>query len=666
MWDELEINPSVQLKEGILRQLYPLAGEETHRRDHIRYTNEYVRLEGKWNNFDSYGSELKFSLTNITNTSLRVTRIIFPTENGLDAFIRDFDPKAISFLRNGYQSWSTTRSYRINEKPLRPWLPIVSLASSNLANLPSNIPGVLSSEMFSCISDTRKEESFFIGQGWPFNQFFYIRLNLRRRENVKSYFEVVFDFGRKLLPPGKTIELDTIYLAKMVTDDLLDFYFSTIQKQMKTKPVRKHIRGWCSWYYYYNNINPDEILKNVSVIKDRDLPIDVVQIDDGYAQAVGDWFSLKPQFEGKMKNLADTIRDAGYRPGIWIAPFIAERKSRLATIHPEYLLRSEHGRKLTAGYNLFWPSRFYYGLDITNPRFEEYIRRVIRTIVHEWGYTYLKCDFLFGGCLRGGTHKDLTLSRAEVLKKGMNIIREEAGDDVIIVGCGMPLSTGIDTVDIMRVGPDTGPYWMKREMKLLRTGAMVGVRNSIRNVFVRAFTHKKLWVNDPDCVMLRRSNTKLNENERLFQINAIILSGGPLLVSDDVSRIKKKELDEFKTIEALSSACYTGMPVTPDFMEREIPHICYNTAGYIGFFNGTDKKKSISCDIKSLLKHYSPPDEGERNPDTHRSLPQSELEMNKPVLTDVWDNVTFHLDDNWHITLRDMPPHSSRLFKINV
>ena len=284
-----------------------------------------------------------------------------------------------------------------------------------------------------------------------------------------------------------------------------------------------------------------------------------MQIDDGYQTRVGDWLSLKPAFKNRMAGLSDAIRAAGYKPGLWLAPFVAERRSELAQIHPEYVLRTEFGKPITAGYNMFWQSHLYYGLDITNIRFEEYLRKVIRTVTNTWGFELLKCDFLFAGCLRGGTHNDLALSRAEVLKRGMSIIREEAGPAAFIIGCGMPLSAGIGLVDSMRVGTDTGPYWKEMGGKVLNTGAMVGVRNSIRNLMVRSAMHKRLWLNDPDCCMIRTERTRLNERERMSQINAIVLSGGPLLFSDDLERLDPERFDEMAKIERAERPLLRGL-----------------------------------------------------------------------------------------------------------
>ncbi|HUV08841.1 MAG TPA: glycoside hydrolase family 36 protein, partial [Spirochaetia bacterium] len=597
-WDQVPILPSVQLKFGIKRQIFPLKREESKARGHLEYHNEYIVLKGRWDNEPGIGSLFSSNLTNISASSIRITRLVFPTENGLNDFIRDFDPNKISFLRNGYQSWSTARSYRVKEKPLRPWLSLVSLASSNMANLPSNTAGFLSSEMYSLICNLKTEETFLVGQSAPFNQFFYIRLNLFQKLTRMSHFELVYDFGRKLIEPGETVELDGIIMAKGELASLQESYFSYLNRRMKIKVPKKNVTGWSSWYYYFNKIAPADILSNVQAIRERDISIDFIQIDDGYQRKVGDWLSLNPDFENKMRFMADSIRSSGFEPGIWIAPFVAEKGSELANNHPEYILRDEYGKPIVAGYSVFWHSHWYYGLDITNPRFEEYLRHVIKTIVQEWGFTYLKCDFLFGGCLRGGTHHNLNLTRAEVLKYGMNVIRQEAGKKAFIVGCGMPLSTGIGTVDAMRVGPDTGPYWIQLTGALLHTGAMVGVRNSIRNFIVRSGMHKYLWLNDPDCLMIRRKGTHLSKHERYSQINSIILSGGLLLYSDNFKTLPEDLFDQIDRINSINRECFAGRATPIDLMEREIPELYYNSSGYLGVFNFSNRKKNKHLDLQ--------------------------------------------------------------------
>lgn len=642
-WDQIEIHPSIRLKFGIRARIFPLHPEKRERRGELRYSNQYATLDGRWTEIDHGACMLSLSLTNTAGESIRLTRLKFPTENGLNAFLGAFDPANISFLRNGYQSWSTARSYRVKDKPLRPWLQLVSLASSNLANLPSNHPGILSSEMYSVITDAKKATSFLVGQGPAFDQFFYIKLNLFRRPDRKNHFELVFDFGRKMISPGQTVTLDSVIMMKGETHAIVQQYFEYLSEKVGIPVAHGPIRGYSTWYYYFNKLKADDVLANLRAIRERSIGVDVVQIDDGYQEHVGDWLRLKPGFAGRMREIAEAIRQAGMRPGIWLAPFAADRKSELFRTHPDFILRNEYGRRLLGGYNVFWRGRLYYGLDITNPGVEEYVRRVIREIVHGWGFDFLKCDFLFTGALRGGDPKDLRLSRAEILKRGMRIIREEAGPGTFIVGCGMPLSAGIGLVDAMRVGPDTGPYWIKRSGKLLRTGAMVGVRNSMRNFMVRSPMHKTLWINDPDCLMLREKRTSLTHAERWAQINAIILSGGMLLFSDDLTQLNGSLIPEIDRISELNEICFAGRPVALDMMEREVPELYYNTAGFLGVFNMEDRHRTKRINLSSL---------------------PLDRPLADPVV-DAWTGVPIGLDSAGGLTLDRMPPHSSILLRVH-
>lgn len=642
LWDQIGINPSIQLKFGIKRKLFHLTKQFTKNRSNLYYVNNYIELKGKWDNSPAFGSLLNLKLKNISDSSIRITRLVFPAENGLDNFLKGFESNNTSFLRNGYQSWSTSKSYRLKEKPLRPWLQLVSLVSSNMANLPSNTPGNLSSEMYSIICDLNTGNSFLVGQTNPFNQFFYIRLILHKKEKKTNYFELVYDFGRKMVLPGETIQLDGIIMAQEHASILLDQYFKYIKNKMKINLINKQMKGWCTWYYYYNKITPEIIHKNISILKSKKINIDFIQIDDGYQKYVGDWLDLKTKFKDRMKEISNTINEAGFRAGIWLAPFIADKKSELVRFHPEYILKNEYGNPLIAGYNPLWPGKYYYGLDITNPRFEEYIRKVIRTYVHEWGYTYLKLDFLFGGCLRGGTHHKLEFSKAEVLKYGMKVIHEEAGKNVIYTGCGMPISTGIGNVDLMRIGPDTGPFWNKFTDSFLHTGAMNGVRNSIRNFMARSMMNKYLWINDPDCIMIRKKRTNLNLNQRLSQINAIILSGGLLTYSDDFSELSDDILNEINKINYLSEKCFNGNAIVCDLMEQPIPEIYYNTSGYIGIFNF----KKITVEKEINLNDYI------------------DIPNKISKLKDVWNKEIIKIKNNKIIKIDKMHAYSSRLFEI--
>lgn len=627
---------SVELKFGIDRKSFALVAEDGADGE-IIYRNEWIELRGRMEVLPD-GSRYMLHLTNTSRKSIRITRLRFPAEGGIGPFLEGFHPSRVAFLRNGYQSWSTARSYRISEKPLRPRLGLVSLATSNMANLPSNTPGELSSEMYSVITDLTDGRSMLVGQEPPFDQFFYIKLNVDKRGG--SYFELSYDFGRQMIDPDQRVDLDGIVFLYGTRPKVEQSYFHRIREETGYAAPAKNLRGWCSWYQYYDKITPEILYRNLDALKRRDLGFDFFQIDDGYQAAVGDWLEQSPPFKGRMRELADAIRAAGMRPGLWFAPFAASSDSELYRLHPEYVLKTEYGRFLKAGYNPIWKG-YYYGLDVTHPRYAEYLKEVVHTMVDEWGFEYLKCDFLFSACLRGGAHHELGLSRSRILKEGMRLIREQAGSEAVIIGCGMPLSAGIGTVDAMRVGPDTGDFWIKLSGKLLRTGAMVGARNSLRNFMVRSPMHKRLWLNDPDCVMIRDTDTKLKAAERYTQMDAIALSGGLLMYSDDFSRLSERAFADMALIDQVSDACFQGQAIAVDVMEKEIPEIYYNTSGYVGFFNIRARGRR-RFDI-STLQEYEP---------------------RLQALVDLRSGERLVPSAGGLLDLGSMPSHGSRLFRI--
>jgi hypothetical protein len=138
-------------------------------------------------------------------------------------------------------------------------------------------------------------------------------------------------------------------------------------------------------------------------------------------------------------------------------------------------------------------------------------------------------------------------------------------------------------------------------MRLLRTGAMVGVRNSIRNSVVRGVMHRSLWTNDPDCVLLRTHGTHLTEEQRRTQINAVALTGGALVYSDDFATLGTEQLNEISVLQEVAADCFVGRLIPFDMMNAELPSIVLNTAGYLGVFNMDRHARAIGVDLDSLF-----------------------------------------------------------------
>ncbi|MFI0239829.1 glycoside hydrolase family 36 protein [Streptomyces sp. NPDC016845] len=259
---------------------------------------------------------------------------------------------------------------------------------------------------------------------------------------------------------------------------------------------------WCSWYAYYENITEEQLTKDITAL--RGLPFDVVQVDDGWERMVGDWHA-NDKFPAGMRALADRIKEAGLRPGLWIAPFIALPESRTARERPELLLRDADGEPVIAGHN--WGTG-YYTLDLTLPAAQDHLRETIRRVVHEWGFTYLKLDFIGAGTAPGARATEL--GREESYRLGLRIIRQEAGPDAYLLGSGAPLLPSLGLVDGIRSGPDVAPLW---EHYATQDPSDALARNAVVNTVHRLWQSPLLEV-DPDVVYFRSRLNLLTEQQQ--------------------------------------------------------------------------------------------------------------------------------------------------------
>jgi alpha-galactosidase len=140
---------------------------------------------------------------------------------------------------------------------------------------------------------------------------------------------------------------------------------------------------------------------------------------------------------------------------LWLAPFIVHPGSRLAADHPGWLLRGRWGRPVNAGF--LWGT-FATALDLTHPDAVQHTKDVIHTAVEDWGFPYLKLDFLSAAALPG-RFTDPTRTRAQVLRAALEAARQAAGEQTVLLGCGCPLGPAIGLVDAMRISADTSQRW---------------------------------------------------------------------------------------------------------------------------------------------------------------------------------------------------------------
>lgn len=457
------------------------------------------------------------------------------------------------FFKHGYQSWSASagREAGASLPDPRDGVPfIVRLMHQSEPVRPPEFPQANTSELFTIVESqgaARRVLAGFVGAAS------LSTLTVSSPEKIKA--RAILD--DVTLAPGADRVLDPLFIASADESAarLAARWASVAGRAMRARVSAPFQRGWCSWYHYFDAITEDALRANLKALlaMRAEFPLDVVQLDDGFQSALGDWDTANAKFPSGLAKIAGEIRAAGFKAGLWTAPFLAARDSRLMSEHPGwFIVHRQSGEPLRAAHNQNWTrsdDAFAYALDTSHDAFRAHLHDLFSRLTRDFGYSYLKLDFLYAAAAPGRRH-DPNLTRAETLRLGLNAIREGAGDDAFILGCGCPIGPAIGVVDGMRIGPDVAPFWGSTASGSADPSTVY----ALDAIIARSFMHRRLWLNDPDCLMLRARETGLTPDERAALAATIAASGGMLLISDDMSLLDAEAGNLFRAAAQIAAA----------------------------------------------------------------------------------------------------------------
>ena len=464
---------------------------------------------------------------------------------------------------NGYQSWTKTKEFFMSEK------------ERDAKKIFKPLNKIFAFDRYG--DATFFEYDKYILHGYDV---FYVKkpdgafiLNANYK---KAYLIIVLD--RSTGEISLRNELDGMKLSANETFTVSDYWqvegydegMTLFGKVFPEKPVKK-LLGYTSWYNYYQNINESIILRDLDALDDR---FDLFQIDDGYESFVGDWTDVdKAKFPNGLKNIVDKAHKKGYLAGIWLAPFVAETKSKVFREHPDWF--DFNGEKALCGSN--WSG--FYALNLEKEPVKRYIAQCLQYFI-DLGFDFFKLDFLYAATLP--TYEGMTRSMSA--EKAYDFLREVLKDKLIL-GCGATLFNAAQKFDYMRIGPDVSlkfdDVWYMRAMHSER----ISTKTTLQNTVFRSFLSGRLFGNDPDVFLLRDDNISLSpaQKEALITLNALF--GSLLMTSDNIAAYDdKKRVLLDKALELKDGATVTSYQRNHDII----------TVGYV--LNG--KKETIRYNTK--------------------------------------------------------------------
>lgn len=416
---------------------------------------------------------------------------------------------------NGYQSWTETREYELSEylRDIKRSVPALIRRRYHLENYGDAWFMDYQKDNFHSFTFAyrRKKdgETHFIGSLNEENAFLII--HYKKEEDILSirsdceYKEVEGDFCL----------YDFVeYTGEM--KDTADQYFAHFGV-CEAQPIS----GYTSWYLHYQKINEQKMRKALDGV-DSD-HFDLFQIDDGYETYVGDWKDIdKKKFPNGLKPIVDEIHAKGLKAGIWLAPFVCEKKSRLYKEHPDWLYH-ESGKPVFAGCN--WSGDVI--LDLRLPEVQDYIKECLNFYM-DMGFDFFKLDFLYAAAL---IHEGCGMTRAEIMRRSMQGLREILRDKLIL-GCGVPLSSAFNLVDYCRIGPDVSMSYDDSFIMQKMHRERVSTKVTMQNTIFRSIMDGTVFRCDPDVYVLRDTETNLSGEERRALTIINHLCGSVYMTSD--------------------------------------------------------------------------------------------------------------------------------------
>jgi alpha-galactosidase len=522
--------------------------------------------------------------------AVRLEEIVPLVINAPDRVHVGEDAASWSVYRNGYQSWSGTRVYRTDQTDRDPWWSVLRESHVDVRHPAAGRAGIFRSDLVTAI--VNRVSSVALAIGFLDGRELFGAVSVEAPRGRFRRLAAVLDGDGVPLAPGQRLELAPLWLAAGSDGEaLLQSWAAAAGASAQARVAARSPVGWCSWYYYFARVREADVVDNLEPLKALrpHVPCEYVLIDDGYQRAVGDWLEPNAKFPHGMRWLATQIRAAGFDAGLWMAPFLVRPEARLFRARPQWLLRTPAGRPRRACWNPVWSlGRPAFALDTTHPEVLEWLAELARTAVHQWGYRMLKLDFLYAAALPGVRY-DNEASRAQALRRGLQAIRDGAGTDAFLLGCGCPLGPAVGIVDGMRIGPDVAPFWSNWISRwLLRDRHGVATRHAVHNTLTRAFMHRRLWRNDPDCLMVRRAETALTADEVQTLAAAIGLTDGMLVLSDRVDALPEERRGLVEAVSGLLG----GNAAVVDLFTSDPPELVrctYADRVVIGVFNFSER-----------------------------------------------------------------------------
>jgi hypothetical protein len=314
----------------------------------------------------------------------------------------------------------------------------------------------------------------------------------------KPVFRALGDCNGCLLMPGASRQTDRLFVS--LHDNPLRQLerYADMAAELNGATVWPPRVAWCTWYSGWITDKMATYREGVEKGVEENIPLvrdcfagrggsHTMRICDDFSM-YGDWVNKTHTISGGFRRLAQLISEAGLTPGVWYVPYWASTASEVYKRHPEWFARNADGSVCLIEGRLPQSRRApaFAIFDTSRPDVQQYFEDTARSW-RKRGFRYVTTDFL-GSCVTPQRYHDPTMTKAEVMRCGLEAIRRGLGEDVFYRTIGGLIGAGMGLTNDLRLSGDSHG---DNPAAYFRTAQVW-------------FYNRRLWLNDPSAVVCAR------------------------------------------------------------------------------------------------------------------------------------------------------------------
>lgn len=377
--------------------------------------------------------------------------------------------------------------------------------------------------------------------------------------------------------------------------ELLEAYGDLIRKERPILTWEEGVPfGFNSWAGLAFRLNPDNYQKTGAFLREELRPIGYENKGVNYCNLDAGWSAFP---EEKLIKLTAQLHENGQKAGIYDAPFAffgkdvqEEIKGVPGHTFEEILLRDEKGDHLPRVDGAI-------PYDVTHPLWKEYTEYKLGRFL-EWGYDYVKLDFMTHGGMEGCHFDKSVRTGREAIAIGYGLI-----DDILVKGKGeKPFFISLSIAPLFPCG-----YGHARRFSCDAFGTMEDVEYVLNAQTYAWWQSGRLYqYNDPDHICLLRSfgmERDSTQGEARARYTASAIAGTVMMLSDDYEREEARkrtlQLAGNREINRMAAAGVSFLPVESNHDSASSAYTAViGQKQYLALFHWQEKEEVVRVDCE--------------------------------------------------------------------